>query len=156
VSKKTPRDRYDSHKANAKKRGVEFKFLFSEWMKMWEESGHFKDRGKGKNKYCMARFGDVGAYEVGNVHIITNSENRKEWRITDKTRQILSVVRKGNRNNKQTEKTHCPHGHPYSGDNLLFRKDGARRCRACMTAWSKEQVLKKHQRKNHEQSFPSS
>ena len=28
-------------------------------------------------------------------------------------------------------KTHCPHGHPYSGDNLYVRPDGNRRCRAC-------------------------
>lgn len=30
-----------------------------------------------------------------------------------------------------SRKTHCPHGHPYSGDNLYIDKDGARRCRAC-------------------------
>lgn len=28
-------------------------------------------------------------------------------------------------------KTHCPHGHPYSGENLVIRKSGARRCREC-------------------------
>jgi hypothetical protein len=28
-------------------------------------------------------------------------------------------------------KTHCPHGHPYSGDNLIVRADGSRQCRAC-------------------------
>ena len=29
-------------------------------------------------------------------------------------------------------KTHCPQGHPYSGDNLYRRTDGGRDCRACM------------------------
>lgn len=30
-------------------------------------------------------------------------------------------------------KTHCPKGHPYSGDNLYVQKtDGARRCKTCM------------------------
>jgi hypothetical protein len=30
------------------------------------------------------------------------------------------------------EKTHCPQGHPYAGDNLYIRpSDGARLCRAC-------------------------
>ena len=30
-------------------------------------------------------------------------------------------------------KTHCPHGHPYSGDNLFVRKgSGQRECRECM------------------------
>lgn len=28
-------------------------------------------------------------------------------------------------------KTHCPHGHPYSGDNLKINKKGARICRVC-------------------------
>lgn len=31
----------------------------------------------------------------------------------------------------QRSKTHCPHGHPYSGDNLRIRPDGSRDCRAC-------------------------
>lgn len=28
-------------------------------------------------------------------------------------------------------KTHCPYGHPYSGDNLGFRSDGSRSCKEC-------------------------
>ncbi len=35
-------------------------------------------RGRGKNKYCMARNGDIGAYSASNVRIITNSENASE------------------------------------------------------------------------------
>ncbi len=31
-------------------------------------------------------------------------------------------------------KTHCPHGHPYSGSNLYIRTDGARECRICRRA----------------------
>jgi hypothetical protein len=31
-------------------------------------------------------------------------------------------------------RTHCPHGHPYSGDNLIFNsRSGARACRSCRT-----------------------
>lgn len=30
-------------------------------------------------------------------------------------------------------KTHCPYGHPYSGDNLILRPSGARGCRICTT-----------------------
>jgi hypothetical protein len=33
-------------------------------------------------------------------------------------------------------KTHCPKGHPYSGDNLVDRADGSRSCRACAKARS--------------------
>lgn len=28
-------------------------------------------------------------------------------------------------------KTHCPRGHPYSGYNLIIRKEGNRQCRTC-------------------------
>ena len=31
-------------------------------------------------------------------------------------------------------KTHCPKGHPYTGDNLILWNDGKRRCRECDTA----------------------
>lgn len=34
----------------------------------------------------------------------------------------------------QLRRTHCPAGHPYSGDNLEVRKSGARRCKACTRA----------------------
>lgn len=40
--------------------------------------------------------------------------------------------------NHLRDKTHCPHGHPYSGDNLIIRKsDAGRLCRACRKAQQK-------------------
>lgn len=30
-----------------------------------------------------------------------------------------------------TQKTHCPQGHPYMGDNLRIERGGGRRCRVC-------------------------
>ena len=29
------------------------------------------------------------------------------------------------------KKTHCPRGHPYSGDNVYYRNGGGRSCKAC-------------------------
>jgi hypothetical protein len=34
----------------------------------------------------------------------------------------------------QPRKTHCPNGHPYSGDNLIVSKRGYPQCRACQNA----------------------
>jgi len=31
----------------------------------------------------------------------------------------------------QSQKTHCKHGHPFSGKNLIIMKSGYRRCRQC-------------------------
>lgn len=43
-----------------------------------------------------------------------------------------------------SQKTHCPHGHEYTPENTIFRKNawgGARRCRQCVyksnAAWAK-------------------
>lgn len=35
---------------------------------------------------------------------------------------------------KRRAKTHCPSGHPYSGENLYVHRDGRRVCRACTVA----------------------
>ena len=37
------------------------------------------------------------------------------------------------RDNGQGRKTHCPAGHPYSGDNLYVNRRGHRKCLACQT-----------------------
>ena len=35
------------------------------------------------------------------------------------------------RDNGQQGKSHCPRGHPYSGENLMLRPNGHRLCRRC-------------------------
>lgn len=40
-------------------------------------------------------------------------------------------------------KTHCIHGHPFSGDNLMIRSDGHRRCRICKNEASQRRYLKR-------------
>jgi hypothetical protein len=32
--------------------------------------------------------------------------------------------------------THCLRGHPLSGDNLILKSNGTRRCRTCGKAWA--------------------
>lgn len=68
--------RFCQHRYNTAKRpGIEFRLSFEEWWAIWELSGRWSERGRGGEKYCMCRFGDVGHYSVGNVFIATNSEN---------------------------------------------------------------------------------
>lgn len=41
-------------------------------------------------------------------------------------------------------KTHCPRGHPYAGDNLYYKKQGANRlCRTCSRAASRRYYWEK-------------
>ncbi len=72
--------KFANHKLRAKFRGIEFKLTFEEWWKIWSDSGKFSEIGTKKNQYVMSRAYDTGAYEVGNVSIITTSQNMREWR----------------------------------------------------------------------------
>ena len=42
-------------------------------------------------------------------------------------------IRRGHSGRHNAIKTHCPQGHPYSGDNLYVGRTGKRGCRACFT-----------------------
>jgi hypothetical protein len=70
-----PRVDYNQQKHSATRRGIEFLLSFRQWFEIWQASGHWEERGRGRGKYCMARFGDCGPYAVDNVKIITNAEN---------------------------------------------------------------------------------
>lgn len=113
--------KYWVQKAGAKRRSIIFELTFEEWLEIWEASGHFEERGRQAHQYHMARHGDRGPYAVGNVKIITASQNIKEGKgckglkrppfseehrrrlseghtgkkASAKTRKKLSVLRKG-------------------------------------------------------------
>lgn len=57
-----------------------------------------------------------------NLEWMTRSENLSHGR---RTHGSWGTVR------LNEEKTHCPQGHPYAGENLRIRKSGGRACRAC-------------------------
>lgn len=46
-------------------------------------------------------------------------------------------------------KTHCPQGHPYSGDNLRINTDGGRKCLICHNAKSRRWKLKQRAKVSH-------
>lgn len=67
---------FRQHQAGAARRGVAFNMTFAEWWGIWQAYYHL--RGPGINGLCMARNGDEGAYEVGNVYLTTNLGNRQD------------------------------------------------------------------------------
>ena len=69
---------YQMQKKRAKRRGILFLLTFEEWLDIWVSSGHWEQRGRGADKYCMSRVGDLGGYEVGNVFIQLHSDNVKD------------------------------------------------------------------------------
>jgi len=69
--------RYNNHMFDARYRGVPWRFTFEQWMGIWIASGNMHERGPRLGQYVMARFGDKGAYRVGNVEIIPASDNNR-------------------------------------------------------------------------------
>lgn len=57
--------KFASQKNGAKNRGIEWKLTFDEWVEWWGDDIHL--RGQGACKLQMQRYGDTGAYEIGNI-----------------------------------------------------------------------------------------
>jgi hypothetical protein len=90
---------YKMHKSNARTRKIPFLLTFEQWLAIWIESGKLDQRGRGADKFCMCRNGDIGPYEVGNVFIGTGRENVRAGNLgkldSDKTRQKKSQSMRG-------------------------------------------------------------
>lgn len=52
-------------------------------------------------------------------------------------------MRRGRSGAHQLAKTHCPHGHPYQGENLCVDRRGFRQCRACNQARERLRVRRR-------------
>lgn len=57
--------KFASQKNNAKSRSIEWKLTFDEWLTWWGKD--IDNRGQGACKLQMQRYGDNGAYELGNI-----------------------------------------------------------------------------------------
>jgi hypothetical protein len=81
----TAKGKYSIQKRKAKRRGIAWELSFEEWWTIWEASGKWSERGWGKDKYVMCRYGDIGAYSIDNVFIDTNSNNTKSMNLSRDT-----------------------------------------------------------------------
>lgn len=70
-----PTGAFASQRMNALRRGISWDLKLWDWWQIWQRSGKWEERGRSKGGYVMCRFGDVGAYEVGNVYIATTEHN---------------------------------------------------------------------------------
>ena len=76
---KTPINYFKNQENSAKNRGIEWSLTLPQWWGIWERSGKYELRGRGKGKYVMARIEDLGGYEIGNIEIIEFSQNAKDY-----------------------------------------------------------------------------
>jgi len=84
-----------AQKAAAKQRGIPFLLSLAEWQQIWEASGYLNQRGAKRGQYCMARLGDAGPYAIGNVEVISNSDNngQKNRRMAKTTAKHVQEIR---------------------------------------------------------------
>lgn len=67
--------------------------------------------------------------EVAHMEVVTDREN---------------ILRGTSPTAKNARKTHCIHGHPLDGDNLIIKKDGRRQCRTCQRAHERAHWRRTH------------
>ena len=85
----SPAHRYLFQRKNAQIRGIGWEITFPEWIGLWNESGHWSERGQGRSRYCMARFNDEGPYKLGNVYITTCADNVRDYQADLKVRGVV-------------------------------------------------------------------
>jgi predicted DNA-binding protein YlxM (UPF0122 family) len=86
--------RYSTQRSNSKRRGVEFKLTFQQWLDIWIASGKLRESGKFSKNYVMGRMYDCGAYEVGNVKIIMTNDNLSEISINKAIKTLMAHTNK--------------------------------------------------------------
>ena len=93
----TPKRAYSEQKKHAKERGIDWKFTYEEWLEMWLVSGKWYERGKGRGKYQMCRYGDEGCYSKINCYIGTMEQNQADTRkYTDQqAKEMWGIYREG-------------------------------------------------------------
>jgi DNA-binding CsgD family transcriptional regulator len=80
---------YLQQRRSAGYRGIEWRMTFPEWWEIWEQSGHYADRGRGREGYVMARQQDFGPYAAWNVYIVTGAANVTDYQAELKRRGVV-------------------------------------------------------------------
>ena len=89
------RKAFEANRGDRLRRGVEWRLTFDQWWRLWES--HWHERGNRRGQYVLARNGDCGAYELGNVRICTVSENIQEagWTRREQRRSKMNWSKPG-------------------------------------------------------------
>lgn len=101
---------HGQHRRDSARRGIGFNLSFQAWYSIWLTSGHLNERGRLKGQYVMARHGDKGPYEIGNVKIILCEENHSEGNLgrplpkSEDTKRKISAARMGQRLTEETKR----------------------------------------------------
>jgi len=81
---------YRSQKNGARRRGIEFKLTFEQWLAWWGED--IERRGRGECDLQMQRLADAGAYELGNIKKGTPKQNSQTVKLLRRTQRSLEAA----------------------------------------------------------------
>jgi len=56
------------------RRGADWQLTLQQWWEIWQESGHWNERGKEAHNYVLARIDTSGPYSVDNVRVRRQNE----------------------------------------------------------------------------------
>lgn len=92
-----------------------------------------------------------GSIPAGYVpdHLCRNRGCCNPWHLEAVPEQV-NILRGEGITAAHAAKTHCPKGHPYTGDNLHAGADGTRYCRACRREWGRQ--WREANRESHRES----
>lgn len=72
---------FNNLRKSAKRRGIEFVLTFAEFLAFSKDKGYLDKHGKGKDDLAIDRLDVNKGYELGNIQVITASENtaKRNW-----------------------------------------------------------------------------
>lgn len=79
---------FSQQRKNADQRGIGWELTLWQWWKIWEQSGHWGERGRGR-AYHMCRLNDAGPYAVDNVYIATGVDNIRDYWVNKRASETL-------------------------------------------------------------------
>jgi len=102
--------KYKGHKGDALRRKdfygnpIQWNLTFEQWMEVWQQSGHWEERGCKKGQYCMSRYNDIGPYEIDNVFIQLHSDNIRQARLSKPlSSEVYAQIAEKNKGKKRSE-----------------------------------------------------
>lgn len=72
-------EKFTNKKLNARRDGIEFLLTIEQYDFLLKKANiTIEQVGRGRGKFCLGRYGDVGPYSLENCRFITQEENLKE------------------------------------------------------------------------------
>jgi len=83
--------KFSNKRVNAFQEGIPFRLTYKQYRKLVRRARlKSSDLGFSGRGYVLARYNDTGPYEMGNCRFITQLENAREKKISDKSRKASS------------------------------------------------------------------